>query len=1109
MSTLSDSAARERAATAGDRNIVVTAGAGTGKTTLLVNRLLHLLLYRPEPLAIGEIVALTFTNKAADEMKLRLRSRLNDLPANDLAAKALHELEKSQIGTIHSFAAHLLRLYPIESRVDPGFQQDEGRQFDEFFQREWKLWLDQELGSAGTHEEIWAAALSAVSLEDLQELARGLAGELIPLDEGVDVDEASPLVLDWLFRQADLARVLRQNHPKTNMLERMLEDAATYLDSVARQQQCLPPGSLDRPVPPITKQWADHEYEQARRIIRVAQALATLRPAVLQPILRLLVPFARECRRRFVQTGCISFDGLVARARNLLRDHPLIRRELKTQFRSILVDEFQDTDPVQYEMILYLAEAPGSEASDWRTIALEPGKLFIVGDPKQSIYAFRRADMEAYDAVVEDHVLAQVPAGERHTLHTNFRSHAGLLTSINALFARLFPAVAIKGIQPRHDPLVSRDTQASLPGEQVEIRLVRPGEPDADADTVGRAEAEELARWLREEVFERQEIDEHGVPVRIKPGHVAILFRTLTDMRDYLEALRRYHIPCLTEGEKHFYERQEVIDAINLLRAAVDPHDRLALVGVLRSSLGAMPDVQIESLARHHLLDYRIAGMPPALDPPAQAAYEAVAPLYTLLRDLSAELPYLPLTEVMDAVLAKAPLIELAAASIDGEQAVANVLKLRDLVVQLAKQSTLTLRGLVGELTTRALDVPDEAESSLAEDLNGDGQGFVRLLSIHKAKGLEFPVVILAGLQRGTNRVPPRSLVHHDWSTGIVGIKVGNLQTLGGIYVTAKLDERRRAEQSRVLYVAMTRAKRRLILSAGIPKRVAPDSFLAMVAEGFAIDLDGLKEANAGSMPIEHEAICVKIVPGKTVPLQVNRSGQVQWQDFNDDVSAMHARWDERLRRKEESARCPPLLSPTLLKGKTYGMEALPHSRGLHSEAALLIGTLAHRILERWDFADDPRRLIDMADTASSVHVNQSNINDIAVIIKDMLEVFAQSDIYRVLRKATIVGREIPFAIPWVPSPSQDSALSTQHSAVHRHSVMEGIIDLVYRLNGDIWIADYKTDHITQEEMAERAEEYRLQAQIYTEAVSRCVGGKPKGFQFIFLRTGTVVPVLS
>jgi ATP-dependent helicase/nuclease subunit A len=811
-------------------------------------------------------------------------------------------------------------------------------------------------------------------------------------------------------------------------------------------------------------------------------------------------------------------------------------------------------------MILYLAEARGSEASDWRSIILEPGKLFIVGDPKQSIYAFRRADMEAYDAVVEDHVLAQTPPGERHTLYTNFRGHAGLISSINGFFARIFPSHAVKGIQPKHEPLLSRDTQASLSCEHVEIRLVRPDGQDADADTAGRAEAEELARWLREQVLEREEIYERGVPVKIKPGHVAILFRTLTDMRDYLEALRRYRIPCLTEGEKHFYERQEVIDAINLLRAAVDPHDRLALAGVLRSSLGAMPDVQIESLTRHQLLDYRIAGTPASLDPHARAAYEAVAPIYTLLRELSTELPYVPLPDVMDTVLAKVPLLELAAASIDGEQAVANVLKLRDLAVQLAKQSAPSLRGLAAELTSHALDVSEEAESTLAEDLNGDGQGFVRLLSIHKAKGLEFPMVILAGLQRGANRIPSRVQVHHDWSTGIVGIKVGDRQTLGGIYVSAKLAERQRAEQSRVLYVAMTRAKRRLILSAGIPKQVAQDSFLAMVAQGFALDLDNLSHhVEAGDMSVESAAIRLDVISGKAVPLDAHTREGEAWRDLDEDVPAVRTRWVERLRRKEELSRWPPFLSPTFMKATEPRDEAARRSkgRGPRSDVAALIGTLAHRILERWDFADDPRKLIDQAaDLVDRAQLDTSEIQEIRDTINAILQVFGQSEICRTLCQAMIIGREVPFAIPWCGSATQHSERpgrltispacpdvaslirdagrpSTQHSVCEKtppahhlggarnrgptdspdrapqHSVMEGVIDLVYRFNGEIWIADYKTDRITEEQIADRADEYRLQAEIYTEAVSRCVGLKPKGFQFIFLRTGTVVPVLS
>ncbi|WP_447977300.1 UvrD-helicase domain-containing protein [Candidatus Nitrospira bockiana] len=1122
MVTLSDRPARERAATAGDCNIVVTAGAGTGKTTLLVNRLLHLLLHRPDPLTVREIVALTFTNKAADEMKSRLRDRLAALPDNELAAAALHGLEQSQIGTIHSFAAHLLRLYPIESGVDPSFTQDEGPRFDEFFEREWALWLDQELGDGGTHHDVWTRALQIVTLEDLRQLARSLAGELIPLDEGLlDVagEARRPPIQQWLMDLSRATRALRAARSKANTLEHMLEDVAVYLEQVAQQGGVLPlPPALERDPPARTTQWSREDYQEAKRVIRVAQAVAKVRLDPLRPLLDLFIPFARDVRRRFVQTGSISFDGLVARARNLLRDHPVIRRELKTQFRSILVDEFQDTDPVQYEMILYLAEAQGQEAREWRQVRLEPGKLFIVGDPKQSIYAFRRADMEAYDAVVEDQVLAQTPPGERHTLCTNFRSHSGLLTSINACFARIFPARSIKGLQPQHDPLQASEAGAvRLPDECVQIRLVRPDDPEADAETVGRMEAEELARWLREEVLGRQEIHEQGMRMTIKPGHVAILFRTLTDMRDYVEALRRYAIPCLTEGEKHFYERQEVIDTINLLRAAVDPHDRLALTAVLRSSLGALPDAQVEALARCHLLDYRIARPLASQERQAQAAYDHAVPVYALLRTLSRALPCLPLTDVMDAMLAAAPLMELAAASIDGEQAVANLLKLRDVTVQLAQRSDLTLSGLVAELTKRVLDPPDETESSLAEDLNDHGHpGYVRLLSIHKAKGLEFPVVVLAGLQRGTNRSTSPVLVQHDWSTGIAGIRVGDLQTLGSVYLGDKLARRQEAEQSRVLYVAMTRAKRRLILSAGIPKQPAAESFLSMVAHGLGVEPDALgREAKTSTLPVEGGAIRLDVVSGRAVPLHMARRHGIEWRDAEDDGVRLKARWEERLRRRAAVTAHPLFMSPTLLKRGLVEEDETPWRRrgritNAGSDTARWIGIVAHRVLEEWNFADDPEQLGERAQAvAARLLAAQDGLKDPQAVVDEvtaMLLTFAGSELYQTLRQADILGREVPFSIPWASTLQPGEPPRRGPS-----SVMEGVIDLVYRAGGRLWVADYKTDAVEPDEIEVKAEEYRIQAQVYTQAVSQTLGLSPAEieFQVVFLRTGRTVSLLS
>lgn len=1102
MIDMPDSATRERAATATDRNIVVTAGAGTGKTTLLVKRLLYLLLRRSAPLTIDRIVALTFTNKAANELKLRLRTELSKEPGNELAVKALGELEKSQIGTIHSFAAHLLRLYPIESGVDPSFQQDEGLLFKEFFNQEWTLWLDRELGPAGTRHEVWRVALKAASLEDLNALAIDLAGELIPLDRNMLTQESSrPLpILNWLTDLAQHATVLRKAHPKTNRLERMLDATVACLSRIV-DKGCDEEDRrmLERDVPGITTAWSKEDYTRAKSIVEIVQSLVTAQDERLRPVLQLLAPFALECRTRFVQRGYISFDGLLARARNLLRDHPSIRRDLKHQFHTILMDEFQDTDPVQYELILYLAEAAGHEAPDWSEVRLEPGKLFIVGDPKQSIYAFRRADMEAYDAVVEDQVLAQTPPGERHALQTNFRSHQRLLATVNAFFAGVFPREPLKGLQPKYDPLVANDAGSqSLGPERVELRIVRPEEPDAETETASRAEAEELARWLSEEVLGREEIIEREVRTKIKPGHVAVLFRTLTGIRDYLEAMRRYAIPCLAEGEKHFYERQEVIDVVNLLRTAANPHDRVALVGVLRSALGGLPDVDIEVLARGHLLDYRAIAASASLAEDIKEAFGKAAPVYSLLRELHDQLPRLPLTEVIDGVLTRAPLLELAAASLDQEQAVANLLKLRDLAAELAQRSDLTWHGFVAELTRRVSETPDETEGSLTEDsTDGSDQGAVRLLSIHKAKGLEFPVVVLAGLHRGTDRREPRVFVQHDWSTGIVGVRVGDVQTVGGVFVGAKLAERQRHEQGRVLYVGMTRAKRRLILSAGLPKTIPPDSFLVQVARGLALDLDALGDRTDGAaIPLEDGEMFLQVVQGSPAQRAITRKHDNVWSQADDDISELLARWVERTRRKQEAASSLAFTSPTALTQRVKGTLPFLGSRqiGAGSDCSQLVGTLAHRVLEGWDFRLPSEQLSERVEVLCQREIPAAFAGQVDLImteLKDLFKTFAASAPYAELKKAIVLGQEVPFTIPWHLDAQQ--------------CVMEGFIDLVYRLDGRVWVADYKTDRLRDDEVADRVADYRLQAHVYTEAVSRCFGMEKIGFKFLFLRNGLAV----
>lgn len=258
--TLSDSQGRLLAETTWDSNVVVMAGAGTGKTTILVNRILNLLLREPSPLAITEIVALTFTNKAATEMKKRLREQLLRLTeqTDDLisifrtryhlsaeqigerARAALEQIEKAQIGTLHSFAAHLLRLHPVESEIDPLFQEDDGSNFKELFTLSWDRWLDDELGSGGSQQDRWRRVLAGATLDDLRQFTEALAGDFVDLDELERQCRSHSLegsFRDWIVAMHGRAAALLavQDRPKRRKAEQMLAAAVQSMALLLEQ----------------------------------------------------------------------------------------------------------------------------------------------------------------------------------------------------------------------------------------------------------------------------------------------------------------------------------------------------------------------------------------------------------------------------------------------------------------------------------------------------------------------------------------------------------------------------------------------------------------------------------------------------------------------------------------------------------------------------------------------------------------------------------------------------------------------------------------------------------------------------------------------------------
>ena len=1110
---VTDRQQRELAETTFDKNVVVLAGAGTGKTTLLVNRLTHLLVKEPNPIPITRIVALTFTNKAATEMKVRLRDRLTalvcssadsarsteggavtpqalrdryKLSTDDIISRArtaLRDLEKAQIGTLHSFAAHLLRLHPLESGVDPAFQEDDGARFDEQFPQAWDAWLEQELGHQGANHGLWRAILNCTTVHEVRLFARSLCSELVDLNAlsaQMESGELEGPIVEWLTEIRNRAQALLDRHDraKRRKIEDMLASTVRLADLLLARGEAglheFPKADreqLERDPGNSVAGWEKSDFDEAKSVIKYVQELQSVDYIFFKHVLSLLTTFVLSTRSSFLASGWLSFDGLLARARTLLRDHPVVRERVKEEYRAILVDEFQDTDPVQYEIILAVSEEQGRCQSSWRNIALEAGKLFVVGDPKQSIYAFRRADIEAFDRVVQK---VEAEGGVVFKLTDNFRSDASVLHPINEVFDRLF--VRRANVQPGNVPLVaSRRSRLPESATGVHLQIVTPRPDDEPFDAAGatRAESEMLARWIKEQALSN---------ATVRPGHIALLFRKLTQADTYLDALRRRGIPYVIEGEKHFYRRQEVIDLINVLRVVDNPHDHVALTGILRSPIGGLTDRDLYDLRQAGYFNYLHSD---SMTSWAHPRAPQVRRLYRQLAGLRSEAGICPLAEAIQLIFDRLPILELAAASLHGEQAVANLVKLRDTAASLSDRPHLTLGNFVNLMATRLEEQPDEAESPLAEE----SVEAVHVLTIHKAKGLEFPIVVLPGIHQGAGHERDLPSVVHDWSSGQYGLTLGDRRTSGALLVRQKMGIREEAEHRRVLYVGMTRAKDLLLLSGAMTARSTGETVLGL--------LQSIGQGEIGTAETQVFTVGKAAIPHTAIPaLERQRAKRPRTDETlpaSLDATSLASLWQSRTARWREARSIRTRLTPTSLVSLHRPLGHTASENIQEREVGRLVGVLAHRILERWEFSKDPAQLLEAIPRMVPAWLGLDHQASAGVVIDTLREIFAsftQSEPYLKLKSSTILGREVPYLM---------SGNGSQ--------IVEGVIDLIYRLDGRIWIADYKTDSVSETEARQRAEQYTQQATLYREALTRSLGLSSVSFQFLFLRPGVSVEI--
>jgi len=818
--SLPDAEARRRIAEELGTNFLVEAGAGAGKTTALVGRMVALV--GTGRARVEQIAAVTFTRKAATELRERFQLRLErDLRAARTAGdgdrvarcdQALRDLDQCVMGTVHSFCARLLRERPLDARLDPSFEEVSGAEERRLEQSFWEDYIEERTSAGDPLLE----RLAGVGLRPHQ--LRDVFTEVVG---NPDVDWPAPgeprpypgpgrrKLEAWLDRAAALLPAEEpaggwdslQGRVRALLFSRRVlgwrSNEPAFFDALA--MAC---GSAPKPT---LKAWSPDKAVQAD-VKAVRDALEELGqpggPA--QELLAawyahrypLVIEFARRAASAYAERrrseGALSFSDLLTLAARMLRESAAARRALGERFRHLLIDEFQDTDPVQAEIAFLLAAAdPG--VSDWRQAVPREGALFVVGDPKQSIYRFRRADITIYNAVK-----ARFREwGDVLPLTANFRSREPIARLVNAVFSTRFPAEGDEHQAAFAEMRVLRDEPVVKEGVFT-YALLPAGSKSKEA--IGELDAERLAGWIAARVESGER----------RPGDFLVLSYRKECLAGYARELERHGLPVQVTGAGVGVEA-ELGELLLLLRALAEPEDEARVVGVLT---GLFFGLDFEVLTAHALASppgerwrFRDPGAPPG-----GPVDRALSTLGRWARLIHAE----PADVAVERIVEEVGLLPLAAA---GELGETRAGALRYVLEQ------VRTAALDGESSLSvALEILDAAltDSEAETPLDPGRTDVVRVMNLHKAKGLEAPVVVLA-YPTGMPEVEPLRYVERPREGGARGhLRV--VERDGWVKRTlacpraweeyaAREARYAAAELMRLLYVAATRAEDELVVA--------------------------------------------------------------------------------------------------------------------------------------------------------------------------------------------------------------------------------------------------------------------------------------------------------
>jgi ATP-dependent exoDNAse (exonuclease V) beta subunit len=1072
---LADAAAREAASTRLDRSAFIEAGAGTGKSSTLVDRVLHT-VQSDRGVPISGIAAITFTERAGarlrDDIRRRLTAVLDKEPGNDAVREALRQLDAAMIGTIHSFAQRILRTHALAAGLPLGFEVLTGSAAAEDTQdriRRAVEHVDAAL-QPGDRGALESAGIEAI---DLRPLITGLDSGWLRLSSAapaaeVDVEALCRPVAEALQDFLDRARAdcADPDHDRLmSLFEERIPPAVALLLRADPDEllSALDDAEIQETFKTRTAgsaaAWGSRDDVTARR-----DEYRSLKPA-FDAALRVRIEIAvrrslalawqalSDHRDKRAREGLVSFDQLLLLARNLLHADRDVRVHLHEQYPVIMVDEFQDTDPVQWELVRRIAADP----DDFDAVPL-PGRMIVVGDPKQAIYSFRGADVGTYRDAQASATSGSAPWGDLHGLVTNFRTVRPVIDWVNEVFSATMGAqvdqVDYSPLDAHHDP--------SHPSPGPAVTVVRDPEPDpADADGIDSRSLEaallvqEIARAVRDgwQVTERREDQTRAYARSADYADVAVLYPTRNCVPGLLDALDDAGVPYRSTDAGLVLERPVIVGLLAALAVIDDPSRELDVWVALKSPLFGCSDAD---LVRHRRAggNWRLPGVDAVL--PDTRVATALALLGGIRAASDAPRPTLVIDELVERTRVLEVLGFVPRGDFDGDC----VRMLRAHAQQFEDNGGVGLpdylfgvRDLLSEGNLGTLPEPDVRDDDA-----------VRLMTIHQAKGLEFPIVVLAGMATFIyDPAPTIGVVGPDWFE----FTSSRITSAGYPDWNATVRRPRQdAERTRQLYVACTRARDHLIVSmcgehrSGRRDDRRPWSVLLAEAVPHAADdisdIDATvaaraprTRATAPALPMDWEQAVIDIRTRSARPHVLSPSGDgaraLGIALTSSPATDLHGEPTTPARAGEASVAAEARAA----------RDGRPRGRAVHAALDALLSS--HATLTDEDVARACLRAATeegIAHEVDSVSLRVGAAWDSPVLIE--------------ARSATRRWTEV-----YLAAPTDDDVL------------VEGFADLVFESTDGLVVVDYKTDEVLTPEVRAHYDE---QLAAYAELISRSTG---------------------